>query len=252
MDRGRAFRDFAGWASDELLGHSFGTRAGTALSSIENTSAYAVFEDQASQLRLAATALEPLQRLSTSLAETLGASASLQVVRDSLASYAAAEFNQPWLRDYQSLASLAADAMLDEIDEEDSEVSDESTATADLENEHENTPQDDVYLLAIKFVVPSFELSARLKRLARRIDPVVADDLWDRQILLIAREFPHYAVELTQLACPLLQRLAWRNAPVGECANDTVEALTHEDADEFAHLADSMCRLLMEIEKSIS
>jgi hypothetical protein len=249
VERDRGLSELAKGAAAHMADHDFQLAQSAALSVMQGMTAYSAFKDQIGQLTLAATALEPLQHLSASLAETLGASASLQNVRDALSAYRAADFEPLWVDPFQSLAAFAADAMYTEFeDERDSEPSDESAEAATLEND--NVLREEARRVAMHFAVSWFKPSLLLKQLAKRIDPLVADDAWDRQILLIACEFPEHAVALTRLAIPLLQRLAWPTARSGTRADGSAERLTDDDAKAFAEIAHAMSSLLTEIEKS--
>ncbi len=228
--------------------------------------ALAALESDFDRVKEAATALAPLEQLGESLLNSVRGSSAIEELQRFVNPMAMNSADAGWLPAYSSLAELTARAMGQLLDlrtygtAEESKPFNRSPSPDDVESQSDVNadPIDEaadveVWRVALAFVLSAVELQARLARLASRFD-FTTNGLTslDRMFLAVAAECPQYAAGLARLAYPLLQRLAWHNAPAGNLVGDASECLAMEDAEEFALLVHAVVRLLDEIEQSLS
>lgn len=208
------------------------------------------------QIRDTASALRPMETLSASLYEQFGSTLTARNLQQELGLHAWSAAAAGWQRDFQDVVTLASGAMgyaAQDIEEEMDDAESDGDVSA-LDDESSDAPRLEAYVLATRFISPSYELLIRLLSLASRIDPAAIGTVpsWDRMILAIASAHRHYAPELARIAFPLLQRLDWLHAPAGPTVRETVETLSMNDAEEFEELVDAMNKLLRRIENSMT
>lgn len=221
-----------------------------------STDALDSMRDYFEQIRDAASALRPLETLSSSLYQQFGSTLTASFLQQELRLHSWRDPASGWQRDFQAFVGLTSDAMgyplHDSEDEAEGSESDDQTVA--LDSESHDAPQVGVYSLALRFALPAYELAVRLRGLAARADHTAIGIVpsWERMFLAVASAHPQYAPELARIALPLVQRLAWPEAPTGPGAHGTIETISMEDAEEFEMYVDAMKALLKKIEESIS
>lgn len=212
--------------------------------------------DYFEQIGDAASALRPLETLSSSLYEQFGSALTARSLQQQLELHSWHDPTSNWQHDFHAFVALTSDAMGNPLHDSEEEVEDTKSddQTVALDNENRDAPKVEVYNLAIRFVLPVYELQVRLRRLAARADhtAIGITPSLERMFLAVANAHIQYAPELVRIALPLVQRLAWPEAPTGSGMCGSIETISTEDAEEFEMYADAMKKLLKKIEESIS
>lgn len=208
------------------------------------------------QIRSTASALRPLEMLSSSLYEQFGSTLTAHALQQELGLHSWSDPASDWQRAFKSLAGFTPDVMGYRLhdSEEEMEDAESDNEIAALDDKIQDVPRVDVFLLALRFALPTYELEVRLRSLATRVDHTAFGTAltWERMILAIASAHPQHAPELARIGIPLVQRLIWPHAPAGSSAHQTIETISMEDAEEFEMYAEAMKKVLKRIEDSIS
>jgi hypothetical protein len=259
VDADRVIRDMTKHFGEPLSGYARFLRDAESQLAVTHrallgSDAFDAIERDFEQLKRVAIALDPLQRLTGALSASLGGSLPQEELQAQLDRHYGAGLAAGWGAEFESFVALIDDTWGDELQDDDvddtvdddaAEVDDAGAATLDSEEREES-----VWGVAVRYVLPQYELTGRLTRLAGRIDPSVHGGAvsFERMILAIGCAHPAHAEALMRLTYPFLQHLAWGTAPRGPRANGTSESLALDEVEAFEALAFAIMDVLDEIE----